>query len=366
MPNPLDFINTTSATQALQKASSTAQGLASTFQQGVGSIQAGVSKFAADLSNAGLSVVNAVEGGIKSVTDKFKSDFANLPKPPAAPRIAPHELMANKRDKGNYVFPYDIGDYFVLFSFYEYVRPAATELSKKKFTSTFAFPLPAQLSENFLMQYEQIDMGQIAATIQNAVSGKDVKSLVTTAEGIKELAKAATPAVAQAGVGALVGAGIAQDAVNAIQQSGGFAPNPHIGLLFKGVNIRAPHTFVYRFSPKSPAESKELREMIRQLKVRMHPSLGVGQLNFNYPDLCDITIKRPTGESGPLYDFKTCFLESMSVNYAPNGVPTFFMGTREPTDIEVTMVFKEAEIFTRSDFQNAAQKTSTPAENKQG
>lgn len=354
MINPLDYVNTTSATQALQKASSAAQGLASTFQQGVGSIQAGVTGFANDLSKAGLSVVNAVEGGIKSVTDKFKSDFANLPKPPAAPRISPHSVMANKRDKGNYVFPYDIGDYFVLFSFYQYIRPAATDNSKKKYTSTFAFPLPLQLTESFLMQYEQIDMGQIVSTIQNAVDGgKDVKSLFTTTEGFKEIAKAASPAAIQAALGS---GGFGQDAINAVQQSGGYAPNPHIGLMFKGVNLRAPHTFVYRFSPKSPTESEELREMIRQLKVRMHPAIRVGELNFDYPDLCDITIKRPVGEKGPLYDFKTCFLESMNINYAPNGVPTFFMGTRDPTDIEVTMVFREAEIFTRSDFQTAAEK----------
>lgn len=342
---------TTSATDAANKASTALSGLSSTFQQGVGSISAGVSQFATDLTKAGVSIENAVKGGIKSVTDKFKSDFANLPKPPAAPSITPHELMAAKRDIGNFVFPHDIGDYFVMFNFYEYVRPAATETSKKKVTSTIALPLPATLAESFQMQYDQIEMGQIAAAVQNAISGMDVKSMITTQAGLKELAKAAAPAAAQAGVGALVGAGIAQDAANAIQQTGGFAPNPHIGLLFKGVNIRAPHNFVYRLSPKTPAESKEIREIVRQLKVRMHPSMGEGQLNFNYPDLCDIVIKRPPGEDGELYTFKTCFLEQMTVNYAPNGVPTFFMGTREPTDVEITMVFKEAEIFTRRDFQ---------------
>ena len=368
MLNPMDYINTTSATQAFEKASSVTQGLASTFQQGAGSIQAGVSSFATDLSKAGVSIVNAIEGGVKSVTDKFKSELANLSKPPAAPAVAPQEVMAAKRDVGNYVFPSDIGDYFVMFSFYEYVRPAATEISKKRFTSTFAFPLPAQLTESFLMQYEQIDMGQIAATVQNVGGGKDMQGLITTTEGLKELGKAALPSAVQSNFAArarsTAGAGIARDAVNATKQSGGFAPNPHIGLLFKGVNIRAPHTFVYRFSPKTPPESRELREMIRQLKVRMHPSLGVGQLNFNYPDLCDITIKRPIGESGPLYVFKTCFLESMNVNYAPNGVPTFFMDTRDPTDIEVTMIFKEAEIFTRSDFQTEVEKTSAPSDTK--
>lgn len=359
MANPLDYINTTSATQALDKISSAASGLSSTFQQGIGSVQAGVQNLSANLSKAGVSISNAINGGIKTVTDKFQSEFANLPKPPAVPNKTPQQLMAAKKDTADHVFPSDIGDYFILFSFYEYVRPVATVKATKKKTSSIALPLPQNLGESFLMQYEQIDMGQIAATVANAVGGMKVKDLVTTAEGVKELAKAAGPSAVQAGVGLLAGSGIAQDAANALQQVGGFAPNPHIGLLFKGVNIRAPHTFTYRLSPKTPAESIKIREIVRQLKVRMHPSMGTGQLNFNYPDLCDITIKRPPGEDDELYKFKACFLESMTVNYSPNGVPTFFAGTRHPTDIEITMTFKEAAIFTREDFQDVKSGTTS-------
>ena len=153
-------------------------------------------------------------------------------------------------------------------------------------------------------------------------------------------------------IGGKLGASLAQQGVDAVYQSGGFTPNPHVGLLFKGVNIRPNHTFTYRLSPKTPTESVKIREIVRQLKVRMHPSTNYANLTFNYPDLCDITINRPVGIASELYKFKTCFLEGLSVNYAPNGVPTFFAGTREPTEIEITMSFKEAEIFTRKDFQN--------------
>lgn len=346
---------TTSATQSVNQATAVGTNLSSTFQQGVGTIQGGVNDLAGDLSSLGLSIQTSIQGGIQTITDKFKSEFANLPAPPAAPTITPQQVMARASGgKADHVFPSDIGDYFILFSFYEYVRPSATVVATKKKTTSIALPLPQNLTENFLMQYEQVDMGQIVATVQNSAEGGVVQG--TAGDVAKEAAKAAlvNPNAGQKAFGALAGTGVARDSVNAIQQSGGFAPNPHIGLMFRGVNIRAPHQFVYRLSPKNINESIEIREIVRKLKYMMHPSLQAGSFNFNFPDLCDITIKRPTGEDYKLFKYKPAFLESMNVNYAPNGVPTFFAGTRHPTDIEITMVFKEAQIFTREDFTTDA------------
>lgn len=348
---------TTSATQAVNQATALGSNLSATFQQGVGAVQSSVQGLATNLNNLGVSVETAITGGIKTVTDKFKSEFANLPKPPSAPSVTPQQMMsAKKNNSGDHVFPPDIGDYFILFSFYEYDRPTATVAPKKKKTMSVSLPLPQNLTESFLMQYEQVDIGQLATMAQNAAQG----GLSSAAEGMdaKEIGKAvAGSSTGQAIVRKAIGADLAKDATNAAQISGGFAPNPHIGLMFKGVNIRAPHQFTYRLSPKNEKESIQIREIVRKLKYVMHPARAGGSLNFNYPDLCDITITRPRGEDYLLYKFKPCFLESMNVNYAPNGVPTFFAGTRHPTDIEITMVFKEAQIFTREDFTEEAVKS---------
>lgn len=354
MANPLDYINLTSATQAVNKATASASDLAGTFQQGIGQVAGGVSGVATDLAKSGLSVVNSIKGGISTVVDKFKSEFANFPKPPSAPLKTPQEMMVIERDIGPMSFPSDIGEYFASFSFFEYLRPTPNSKAEKKPTVSIALPIPANLKEEFNMQIDEIQIGNIANIIQDVMGGKEYTE-ETAIAAMKDAAKAA----GFKGVESLVsGNKYGSDIMNAIQQSAGMTLNPHVGLLFKGVNLRAPHVFTYRFVPRDAAESVKIKNIIRELKIRMHPTTE--GFTFNYPDLCDIQIHRPDGEDGRLYTFKSCFLESMRVNYAPNGVPTFFAGTREPTEIEIEMTFKEASIFTREDFQTEAERAANP------
>jgi len=55
-----------------------------------------------------------------------------------------------------------------------------------------------------------------------------------------------------------------------------------------------------------------------------------------------------TGEE--LIKFKPALLRNVSVNYAPNGVPSFFAGTNLPTFIQIRLEFVETEYFTGEDF----------------
>ena len=41
----------------------------------------------------------------------------------------------------------------------------------------------------------------------------------------------------------------------------------------------------------------------------------------------------------------------MSVNYAPQGTPAFFVGTREPVEIEMQLSFGEIEPMVRGDVE---------------
>ena len=359
-----DFVNMTSATQAVDKLSSTASSLSSSFQEGLGSLKKGVEGVVGDFSKAGISVQNAITGGISSVMTQLSSAAEQIPKGLRLPATSPMENKANKKDTGVLSFPPDLGDYFISFSFYEYVKPLATKAPTKTRTTLIHLPLPPNLVEQFQMQYDSIQMGQLVNMAQEAL-GQGQGSLLDAAKSMNadqvKQAVLASERVSKAVAGGIggflggqIGSQIAQQGVDAIYQSGGFTPNPHVGLLFKGVNIRPNHAFTYRLSPKTPAESVMIREIVRQLKVRMHPATDPLNLTFNYPDLCDITINRPVGITGELYKFKTCFLEGLGVNYAPNGVPTFFAGTREPTEIEISLSFKEAEIFTRKDFQSGS------------
>jgi hypothetical protein len=55
-----------------------------------------------------------------------------------------------------------------------------------------------------------------------------------------------------------------------------------------------------------------------------------------------------------MFNFKPCFITGISTNYAPQGVPSFFKGTRAPTEVEITIQLSETEIFTRRDFAGSS------------
>jgi hypothetical protein len=87
-------------------------------------------------------------------------------------------------------------------------------------------------------------------------------------------------------------------------------------------------------------------------------------LALRFPNQCSITITTPAGEfagdkpSMGGHDsyiiIKKCYLESMSINYAPAGVPSFFSGGRHPTEIEVELNFGEIEPVVQNDFTGAS------------
>jgi len=51
-----------------------------------------------------------------------------------------------------------------------------------------------------------------------------------------------------------------------------------------------------------------------------------------------------------LYYFKNCYLKSINVNYAPSGNPAFFIGGKNPVEVEITLEFGEIEPVTRNDI----------------
>lgn len=350
MANLSDFVDIKSAAQAIDnKVTSAVTNLTSTFQQGLNAAASSVQSAASSLAKIGITLPNSITGGISTIVDKFPASLG-LKKPLPAQSTPPATAMASGKDDGLLQYPPDLGAYSVLLYFYEYKRPSANEVAKKKPTKSITLPIPTSLVENFSMKYEEVEAGQLSNLIQDAIAApSDTLSRMGQTSTGESGAKAILTTVAEKVAGP------------SGSQTVGAVLNPHVGMIFKGVNIRAPHVFTYRFAPKDSKESLKIKEIIRQLKIRMHPSSG--QFTFDYPDLCDITINRPSGAEGQLIRYQPCFLESMSVNYAPNGVPTFFAGTREPTEIELSLTFKEATILTREAFEQPAakQNSATPS-----
>ena len=127
---------------------------------------------------------------------------------------------------------------------------------------------------------------------------------------------------------------------SAVSNELGASVNPHMAVIFDGIDFRT-HSFSFKLYPRSEKESDALKKIISTLRRRMLPSV-VHSHFFGYPDKVKITISPKSP-----YPFLECVLQSMSVNYSPNG-PAFFKGDKgNPVGVDLTLNFKEIVIFTR-------------------
>jgi len=253
------------------------------------------------------------------------------------------------------IYPVDM-KYFTKFTFYQYKRLIATETPKQLPTATIVLPMPSNLSEAFTVGYDTPALGTLAGVgseglmkaLEGAKLGNDAVSMVKGALGgateggtVKGMASAATLAAAMNFMKNNKGT-IGQDL---IRKTTGMVPNPFLAVLFRNVDMRT-HQFSYRFAPNNLKELQTVKSIIKQLKIRMLPGLLEGSLDaaFTFPDTCLISFG-PV--ENPPYKIKRCVLENMSVNYSPNG-PAFFK-TGDPVIVDVSLSFKEIEIYTRRD-----------------
>jgi hypothetical protein len=130
-------------------------------------------------------------------------------------------------------------------------------------------------------------------------------------------------------------------------QALGAVPNPHLQAIFSGVDLRR-HTFQWTFAPRNPQESRNLKAIIKELKKNSLPGYSsAGTAALQYPPMVEIMLM-PWGSD--LIKFKKCLVDSVSINYAPAGLPSFFQGTQEPTMIQIEIQFLETEIQTAKDY----------------
>lgn len=132
----------------------------------------------------------------------------------------------------------------------------------------------------------------------------------------------------------------------ALSAMSGVAANPKKEQVFKGVDFRT-FTFDYQFYPRSEKESANVKNIIDEFKYHMHPEFkdSSGFL-FTYPSEFDIYYYAGGEENEFVHKHTACVLQSMNVNYSPQGQFTSFPNGA-PTQINLTLEFKELAIITR-------------------
>ncbi len=104
----------------------------------------------------------------------------------------------------------------------------------------------------------------------------------------------------------------------------GLALNPNLELLFKGPTLRN-FGFQYRFSPRSAAEGRIVKQIINFFKRSMAPKRSNGGGFFlTTPDVFLLQYLHKGSDHTSLNRFKTCALKTCQVNYAPDGTYATF------------------------------------------
>lgn len=244
---------------------------------------------------------------------------------------------------------------FFRLEIYREIRDNVSTSTTKENIVTIGLPVPVNLTEQFQMNYNSIEIGaflgndkirQAAADVAKGLSnsgaadkGKLTESVSTAVEEVKKSAiPYAVRTVAKsidAGLGAIV------------DQMNGGIPNPNLALLYQGHGFRS-FQFNWRLIPRNAAESAQLATLIKAIKFSMHPGRKNVFLTFPFKVNPSIWINN----SPDLFPMKPSVITSFSVNYAPSSIPAFYKNNAAPSPVEVdiSMALQETEIFLQGDF----------------
>jgi hypothetical protein len=252
----------------------------------------------------------------------------------------------------DHVFPADLDTYYVSFQFRKYERPTPSSPVKPFPGSSIALPLPRTLVDNHEVGYSTTSGGMGAAMLDGFFDPK---------------ASFAGQGIAGLAYGAEYFAGKVEDIVGdgfkaVLQQQLGARTNPNMSVTFDAPKLRS-HKFSWTFAPNNQNESDTIRDIIRTFKANALPNFlsdGVTAV-LTYPQMCQVVLypwasTNWSSESGYddsyLYVFKTCMIESVSVDYAPDALVFFNTDARQkaPGFIKLDISLIEVEYFTAQDF----------------
>lgn len=349
--NPNGYTNLDTVTQQYKSSYDGASSTASSFGLNTdgSSVLGSLNAMGEKLGNAGASVATSVKESLNqlgsfSTVSKFKDKF-KLPN--AAADLKKPELTKGKTTSpaGNLVYPKDIGPYSITFFFNQYFKDSPLAPKKDRPVVSITLPMPADLVDKFSAQYSSKDLGFLGKVAFESGAFEKIAGGKIDEESAYDLGKKTSGMFKSENIYAGVRSFLGDSTLGtAADRATGTALNPYTALQFQGMGLRK-HSFKFKLSPNSRDEAVVLQNIIRAFKERMLPEKN--GLLFLVPDSCIITFNTPNVP----YSFKTCFLENLTINYAPSGVPSFFKGGEFATEVDIMLEFGETEPVTRDDIE---------------
>jgi hypothetical protein len=223
-------------------------------------------------------------------------------------------------------------------------------------TDTIALYMPDTLNFQNNQQYSDLNTsGLPAAAIAGGASA--AKTLSSGAD-----AKTVSAALAKNMSPYMLGYVLGQSdfGKSAFATMTGMVQNPMLELLYTSPQFRT-FRFDFMFYPKSEKEAEEVQKILSRLKFHQAPELKREFYGFYLVPPSEFDIKfYYNGAINPnIPPISTCVLESIDVNYAPDGFTAYEVpgqtkptlgGTGMPVAIRLSLQFKETEILTKDNF----------------
>lgn len=290
-------------------------------------------------------------------------------------------------------FPADIGNFYMSLNFYDYRtafgsttspvsqgsnttplqniyndngQSIANQIAKKGSFATIQLPIPSTLVDTFRVNYESTELGGLAGAVTDlmgigqdvgkAISSLDPNNLNKLKTDASEMGIAAGKVIAKQLTDS--GATFGVNASGLYDLASGTAVNPNLAVLFRGPTLKS-HNFSWSITPRSSQESQNIKKIIAIIKRAMHPSRTFGSnlsALLTYPSECLIQFigTTPSG-SVFLYPLRPVVIESLSTNYAPGGMPSFYQTSSEPVTLEMSISCQETSYNTRDSFDDTSQ-----------
>lgn len=144
---------------------------------------------------------------------------------------------------------------------------------------------------------------------------------------------------------------LAQPAYNEIVARTGLTPNQMLTVILQGPTYKT-HSFTWKLYPRNAKESKQIKDIIQEIKSKSRPGTSVYRQFFTFPRLFNLSFTingkehfNEDDSNNYLFAFKPAVLEGISVNYTPSGQPALYKVTGAPDGIELTLNFKEVEYW---------------------
>lgn len=280
--------------------------------------------------------------------------------PPSTP--GPLEsLYKNKYDVRNYGYPRDVGSSYkghsILFKFSEVNNTFQGVSSVSQ-----AYDVVAKQAEDFTQVVKSSFNNGTSIDLNPQVTeipGDSVRLYMPDTLEFNYNADYSNLSIAEAGQEILSQLSSSLNKVNGLGSTTklainnfGYAFNPQQQLLFNGIDFRT-YSMSFTFTPHSPAEAQNVKNIIKTFKKYSMPEITTGTAGFFFKlpgrvNLSFLTEGVGTNTFIPL--LKTSVIESVQVNYAPNGWSAVGMAG-SPAQTTMTVGFREVQLVTKSDIE---------------